>query len=55
VRAAERFEPNLLEHARYEERYQRFCRIYPLLEEFNHNYLSHPLTPSLPETGREGD
>jgi xylulokinase len=36
VRVAERFTPNPFQHALYEERFKRFCSIYPLLQEFNH-------------------
>ena len=36
VRTAQRFEPDPREHARYAERYQRFCSIYPMLQAFNH-------------------
>ncbi len=36
VQIKEVYEPNPTEQAKYEERYQRFVEIYPLLRDFNH-------------------
>ncbi len=37
VRVARRFTPDPRQNALYQERFERFCRIYPLLQEFNHD------------------
>ena len=43
VRAGQRFEPDPQQHARYEERYRRYCGIYPLLQSFNHGMARPPV------------
>ena len=46
VRSSECFTPDPIQHKLYEERFQRFCGIYPLLEGFNHGYAKEPAVDS---------